>query len=272
MFTIKKIKNIQFLISFALCIVSITSAAQVKIANTTGTANAAAMVDVESTARGFLLPRIALTSATMQLNNTTPEEGMMLFNTNNITTNNLKGMGVYVYYAQSWRLLQEAKDLDPVGVYKYSSSNTVTGYLKCDGSAVSRTTYADLFSLIGVSFGSGDSSSTFNLPDLRGRIFGCIGTGPSLTQRYLGNQAGNENNTLSEDQMPRHRHMDSLGAYGRDGNDGSFGNTGASVTFPEAIAGSPNYNSAVAWTDYMGGGAHSEMQPTVFAGNFFIKY
>ena len=45
-----------------------------------------------------------------------------------------------------------------------------SGYLECDGSAVSRTTYSDLFSIIGTSFGIGDGSTTFNLPDLRGEF------------------------------------------------------------------------------------------------------
>lgn len=50
-------------------------------------------------------------------------------------------------------------------------TNTVpTGYLECDGSAVSRTTYATLFATIGVTYGAGDTVTTFNLPDYRGRF------------------------------------------------------------------------------------------------------
>lgn len=45
-----------------------------------------------------------------------------------------------------------------------------TGWLICDGSAVSRTTYADLFAVIGTTYGAGDSSTTFNLPDFQGRV------------------------------------------------------------------------------------------------------
>lgn len=47
-------------------------------------------------------------------------------------------------------------------------SSAPTGWLKADGSAVSRTTYANLFNTIGTDFGAGDGSTTFNLPDLRG--------------------------------------------------------------------------------------------------------
>lgn len=52
----------------------------------------------------------------------------------------------------------------------YASETTPTGFLYCDGSAVSRTTYAGLFAVVGTTFGSGDGSTTFNLPDLRGRF------------------------------------------------------------------------------------------------------
>lgn len=49
----------------------------------------------------------------------------------------------------------------------YAGSTAPTGYLLCDGSAISRTTYASLFTAIGTSFGAGDGSTTFNLPDTR---------------------------------------------------------------------------------------------------------
>jgi microcystin-dependent protein len=56
----------------------------------------------------------------------------------------------------------------PTGaVFPYAGSDAPSGYLLCDGSAVSRTTYADLFAVCGTTYGSGDGSSTFNVPDLR---------------------------------------------------------------------------------------------------------
>jgi microcystin-dependent protein len=56
-----------------------------------------------------------------------------------------------------------------VGEIKYFAMNTAPiGYLKANGAAISRTTYSDLFTAIGTTFGSGDGSTTFNLPDLRG--------------------------------------------------------------------------------------------------------
>lgn len=52
----------------------------------------------------------------------------------------------------------------------YGMSSAPTGWLKANGAAVSRTTYATLFAAIGTTFGTGDGSSTFNLPDLRGEF------------------------------------------------------------------------------------------------------
>lgn len=54
-------------------------------------------------------------------------------------------------------------------VIAYAGSSAPSGFLICDGSAVSRTTYATLFSVIGTTFGTGDGSTTFNLPNLKGR-------------------------------------------------------------------------------------------------------
>lgn len=56
------------------------------------------------------------------------------------------------------------------GDFKISFKNALDGFLLCDGSAVSRETYADLFAVIGTTFGDGDGSTTFGLPDLRGRF------------------------------------------------------------------------------------------------------
>lgn len=51
-----------------------------------------------------------------------------------------------------------------------ATASAPTGYLKCNGAAVSRTTYADLFAAIGTTYGAGDGSTTFNVPDLRGEF------------------------------------------------------------------------------------------------------
>lgn len=75
------------------------------------------------------------------------------------------------------------------------------GCLFCDGAAVSRTTYAALFAVIGTTYGAGDGETTFNVPDLAGRVV--IGSSQS---HALGTTGGSETVTLTADQLPAHVH------------------------------------------------------------------
>lgn len=62
-------------------------------------------------------------------------------------------------------------DNTPIGVIlSFGGAEAPEGYIMCDGRAIPRTTYADLFAVIGTTYGSGDGSSTFNVPDLRDRV------------------------------------------------------------------------------------------------------
>jgi microcystin-dependent protein len=68
--------------------------------------------------------------------------------------------------------------VDPAGrIEQYGGSSAPTGWLECDGSAVSRATYARLFTAVSTTWGVGDGSTTFNLPDFRGRVLVGKGTG-----------------------------------------------------------------------------------------------
>ena len=70
----------------------------------------------------------------------------------------------------------------PTGaVQMYAGSTAPSGWLLCDGSAISRATYASLFSVCGTTYGAGDSSTTFNLPDLRGACPAGVGTSTGYT-------------------------------------------------------------------------------------------
>lgn len=101
--------------------------------------------------------------------------------------------------------LQEA--ITPIGVIRFfAGSDIPNGWLTCNGSAVSRKTYSDLFKVIGTTYGAGNSNDTFTLPDMRGRIPICAGTGTSLTARTLGSTVGAETVTLSEANMASHTH------------------------------------------------------------------
>lgn len=90
-----------------------------------------------------------------------------------------------VFFSGSWRHVGS-----PVGTVEMQAGGTVpTGWLVCNGAAVSRTTYAALFAYIGTVWGVGDGSTTFNLPDLRQKF--PIGVGASGTADALGETGGN---------------------------------------------------------------------------------
>ena len=91
---------------------------------------------------------------------------------------------------------------EPAGIIMpFAGTVAPQGYLLCDGSAVDRTTYATLFGVIGTTFGTGDGSTTFNLPDLGGRV----PLGVSSTH-LLGSTGGSETVTLTESELPSHVH------------------------------------------------------------------
>ena len=92
---------------------------------------------------------------------------------------------------------------EPAGIIMpFAGTVAPQGYLLCDGSAVDRTTYATLFGVIGTTFGAGDGSTTFNLPDLGGRV----PLGVSSTH-LLGSTGGSETVTLTESELPAHVHV-----------------------------------------------------------------
>lgn len=101
-------------------------------------------------------------------------------------------------------------------IMSWSNSTVPSGFLECDGSAVSRTTYADLFAVVGTDYGSGDGSTTFNLPDMQDRT-----TVGASTSKSYSTTGGNEsetptgsvtvdNHTLTSSQMPTHSHNTSI--------------------------------------------------------------
>jgi len=103
----------------------------------------------------------------------------------------------------------------PTGtIVPWTDSTIASGFLECNGSAVSRTTYADLFGVIGTTYGAGDGSTTFNVPDLQDNVpvgksnnKSLASTGGANTVTSTGNVAGSTANaTLSTAQLASHSH------------------------------------------------------------------
>ncbi len=115
----------------------------------------------------------------------------------------------YLDDGPTWVLVASATATsnDLIGAVRdFAGSVVPAGYLECSGQAVSRTVYAGLFAVIGTTYGVGDGSTTFNLPDTRGRVAIDDGTGSGLTARTLGQTGGEETHTLSTAELAAHTH------------------------------------------------------------------
>jgi len=154
----------------------------------------------------------------------------------------------------------------PTGVVlPFAGTAAPTGWLLCFGQAISRTTYSSLFTAIGTSYGVGDGSTTFALPDLRGRVAGgkdnMGGTTASrltstggVVGTTLGASGGSQTHTLTTAQLPAHSHSGVVTGSGAGsanlgvGDNGVLGSTGTEGS----------------------GSAHPNVQPTIIL-NYIIK-
>lgn len=100
-------------------------------------------------------------------------------------------------------------DCVPIGSgMDWFTNSAPDGWLLCQGQAISRTTYYELFQVIGTTYGAGNGSTTFNLPDFRGRT----GVGKAARGTFnnsfnnLGTTVGTTTNTLTVNQLPAHNH------------------------------------------------------------------
>ena len=108
--------------------------------------------------------------------------------------------------AEAIRTIVGGYDAMPIGMMvPYGSETPPTNWLLCDGSAVSRTTYAELFAVIGTKYGAGDGSTTFNLPNKKGRV--SVGLDNSDTDfNAIGKTGGEKKHTLTENELAKHTH------------------------------------------------------------------
>ena len=156
-------------------------------------------------------------------------------------------------------------------IMPYAGSSAPTGYLLCDGAAISRSTYATLYALLGGAaspYGQGDGSTTFNIPDLRGRVIaGHGGTLLSGSADAIGatNAHSTKTHTLSIAEMPAHTHGLST-ATGNNNQTGVAGNAPKGTDLGSPTVGT--YSGGAISTG--GGGAHNNVQPTIIL-NYIIK-
>lgn len=155
----------------------------------------------------------------------------------------------------------------PVGVIlSYAGSIVPDGWLLCDGSPVSRTTYSYLYSIIGDTYGNGDGLTTFNLPNLKGNV--PIGLNDDDTDfNTLGAIGGEKTHTLTIDEMPSHSHDVTINANGTTATPiAGIANTGNATVNGNLVGG-----SAFGIKNKGGGQAHNILQPYIVL-NYIIKY
>ena len=180
----------------------------------------------------------------------------------------------YQFSPPGWTFTGSGGDT-PTGVMlPYGGTSAPSGWLLCQGQAVSRTTYSDLYAVIGTAFGAGDGSTTFNLPDLRGRIpVGLDSTDGDFDT--LGEEGGEKNHTLSTDEMPSHNHTQSSHAHTI-----KFGGTTPGTSLAIGVGRGSYVGDAYdygvvpiapAIQSTGGGSAHNNVQPYVVT-NWIVKY
>lgn len=182
-----------------------------------------------------------------------------------------------------------AQGLIPAGVVvDFAGSVEPDGWLFPYGQAVSRTTYARLFTALGTTYGAGDGSTTFNLPDYRGRVgIGKDNMGGSAAGRVtatyfgtaattLGNVGGSESHTLTTAQLaahshgvtdPGHTHVDQNNSW----NASQMTPGGSNVLSTTPVSGSiQSATTGITINNAGGGGAHNNMPPGIIV-NKLIK-
>jgi microcystin-dependent protein len=174
----------------------------------------------------------------------------------------------------------------PGAVIMYAGSSAPTGYLLCDGSAVSRTTFAALFAVISTVYGVGDGSTTFNVPNTKGVFVRGTGSQTISALTYTGTQGTTQNDTTKKNGLvltdtlgisDTHVHQTAL----VDGNPANQ-QWGAGATYQGAVGGSvgvdpnsltgPSYNGSITITGGVGlSNGDAETRPANITLTYLIK-
>jgi microcystin-dependent protein len=126
-----------------------------------------------------------------------------------------------------------ANALTPAGtIIHFGGTSAPSGYLACDGTAVSRTTYSDLFSAIGTTWGTGDGSTTFNIPNLQGTFLRGAGT-QTYTNAYDGGSVGDKSRDKITIHSHEYRSEPTYGSATPIGTD-DYALMGTNASFPDA--------------------------------------
>lgn len=156
--------------------------------------------------------------------------------------------------------------VSPVGLMTpYAGATAPDGWLICDGAAVSRVTYDRLFAVIGTTYGSGNGTTTFNLPNMKGRV--AVGLDAAQTEfNVRGETGGAKDHTLTVAEMPSHAHTQaahthSYNTFAKDWAIGS-GQSGNGRGMDNSTSQGSTTGSATPTINATGGGgAHNNLQP-----------
>ncbi len=175
---------------------------------------------VTSTTLAFL---DATSSVQTQLDSKLPEAGGTMSGILDMGSNKITNLtaGVNPTDAANVSQVNGVASVPTGAIMAYGAASAPTGWLLCDGSAVSRTTYSGLFGVIGTTYGSGNGTTTFNVPTTANNI--PIGAGSIAA---LGASAGSATHTISSSELPTHNHTINITDPGHAHNDYCTGPAG----------------------------------------------
>ena len=146
-------------------------------------------------------------------------------------------------------------------ISQFAGATAPPGYLLCDGTAVSRSTYSALFTTIGIAYGAGNGTTTFNLPNLQNRI--PVGKGPDTEFDTLGETGGAKEVTLSSSQIPAHSHPNTLS----DNTVASSGHSHGPGSYAAGIGATNNNIAAIGYVaSFIRGGGPGQSTYTITGG------